>query len=190
MTIAVRDDDPLTATRLADAVLITAVARDQCRVHRAIEELVGNLTLRIQALDHQIADLTAQGNGRQEQSIGRANLRAEQQEQLYYPRVLAGSASGLLTVLQRADLPMGPVAPRPVLSATLAAIVAVILVLLIRLRRDLLDTRVRSIATLPRSPPAASGHLPDPSGRVAACTLRGRQPPARQHRLLAGERPL
>jgi hypothetical protein len=46
-----------------------------------------------------------QGGVSQDQITGRVNLRAEQQEQLYYARVLAGSASGLLSVLQRAELP-------------------------------------------------------------------------------------
>ena len=145
MTIAVRDEDPLTATRLADAVAGAAVAWDQNRARSAIDELTHSLTMQIQALDQQIAELRARGDVSPDQIAGRVNLRSEQQEQLYYARVLAGSASGLLSVLQRAELPDRPVAPRPVLNAALAAVLAVTLVLLIGLLRDLLDTRLRTV---------------------------------------------
>ncbi len=145
MTIAVRDDEPLVATRLADAVAAAAVAWDQRRARSAIESLISSLTLQIEALDQQIRELQVAPGVTQDQVLGRITLRAEQQEQLYYARVLAGSASGLLSVLQRAEVPVGPVAPRPVLNAALAAVLAVTLVLLVGLLRDLLDTRVRTI---------------------------------------------
>jgi len=48
-------------------------------------------------------------------------------------------------VLQRAELPDEPVAPRPVLNAALAMVLAVTLVLLVGLLRDLLDTRVKDV---------------------------------------------
>jgi capsular exopolysaccharide synthesis family protein len=145
MTIAVRDEDPLVAMRLAEAVGAAAVAWDQRRARSAIDDLIESLTLQIQALDQQIRELQVAPNVSEDQIAGRVALRAEQQEQLYYARVLAGSASGLLSVLQRAELPDEPVAPRPVLNAALAMVLAVTLVLLVGLLRDLLDTRVRTI---------------------------------------------
>ena len=145
MTIAVRDTDPLVATRLADAIARAAVAWDQQRARSALEELVSSLTMQIGVLDQQIAELSARADVSPDQIAGRVNLRAEQQEQLYYARVLAGSASGLLSVLQRAELPLGPVAPRPVLNAALAVVLAITLVLLVGLLRDLLDTRLRTV---------------------------------------------
>ena len=145
MTIAVRDEDPMTATILADAVADAAVAWDRSRARSAIEELVNTLTLQIATLDEQIAELRNQPDVTDDQIAGRVSLRAEQQEQLSYARILSGSASGLVSILQRAELPRNPVAPRPVLNAALAAVLAVTLVLLIGLLRDLLDTRLRSI---------------------------------------------
>lgn len=145
MTIAVRDEDPLRATTLADAVARSAVNWDRNRARSAIDDLVSSLTMQIAALDQQIAELRARNDVSANQITGRVNLRAEQQEQLYYARIVAGSASGLLSVLQQAELPLNPVAPRPALNAALAAVLAVTLVLLFGLLRDLLDTRLRSI---------------------------------------------
>lgn len=144
MTIAVRDEDAMAAAVLADAIASAAVAWDRARARSAIEELANSLTMQIAALDEQIAELRAQADADQDQIAGRVRLRAEQQEQLTYARVLAGSASGLLSILQRAEVPLRPVAPRPALNAALAAVLAVTLVLLIGLLRDLLDTRLRS----------------------------------------------
>jgi hypothetical protein len=108
MTVAVRDDDPMHATILADSVAAAAVAWDQRRARSAIDDLISTLTMQIQVLDQQIADLTGRTDITPTQLSGRVNLRAEQQEQLYYARILANSANGLLSVLQRAELPVSP----------------------------------------------------------------------------------
>ncbi len=111
----------------------------------ALDDLVRNLVLQIEALDQQIARLHVRGYVSPDQITGRIDLRAEQQEQLYYARIPVGTASGLLSILQRVELPVSPVAPRPVLNAALAVVLAITLVLLIGLLRDLLDTRPRTV---------------------------------------------
>ncbi len=145
MTIAVRDEDPRTAALLADAVAAAAVGWDRRRARSAIDDLVSTLTMQIQVLDQQIADLSGRTDLQTGELTGRVNLRAEQQEQLYYARILASSANGLISVLQRAELPVSPVSPRPLLNAVLSVVLAGTLVLLFGLVRELLDTKIRSI---------------------------------------------
>lgn len=145
MTIAVRHEDRVAAATLANAVADAAVAWDQRRARSAIEDLIHSLTLQIEALDQQIAELANRNDVTPDQVAGRVTLRAEQQEQLYYARVLSGSASGLLSVLQGAEVPGGPISPRPARNAVVAAVLTVVLVALFGLLRDVLDTRLRTI---------------------------------------------
>ena len=145
LTVSLRNEDPVTATRLADAMADALVAWDQRRAREGIDDLVRTLTMQIQALDQQIADLRTQEGITEDQITGRVNLRAEQQEQLYYARIFATSARGLLSVLHRAERPSSPVAPNPTRSGILAAVLAAALVLVAGLLRDLLDTRLRTV---------------------------------------------
>ena len=141
-TIFRLEADSMTITVLNDGTMGAAGDRG---TWNSFDDLSRTLTLQIAALDEQIADLREQPDATEDEIAGRVRLRAEQREQLSYARILSGSASGLLSTLQRAELPLDPVAPRPVLNAALAAVLAITLVLLIGLLRDLLDTRLRSV---------------------------------------------
>jgi hypothetical protein len=70
-------------------------------------------------------------------------LRAEQQQQLGYARALVASAEGLLSVLQPADSTARQVAPRPAMSAAVAALLAAIAVYALLLLRAAFNTRLR-----------------------------------------------
>jgi polysaccharide biosynthesis transport protein len=145
MTVTVRLEDPEAAAAVANGVAAAVIAWDQHRAREALDELVSSLETQIASLDQQIRELQVASGVTEDQIIGRINLRAEQQDQLYYARVVANSARGLVDVLQRASISRSPVAPRPTRNATVAALLAVIVVGLVALMRDLLDNRVKGI---------------------------------------------
>lgn len=139
--LAAEAPTPEAAAARANAVTEALIAWDRGRARDSLETLIRTLEARIGALT--LNPTTPDGN-LQETRLSRAQLRTELQEQLFYARALREAATGMLSVIQAAPVPLEPVSPRPLLNAALAGILGVFLVYGLLLMREALDTRLRT----------------------------------------------
>lgn len=139
--LAAEAPTPEAAAARANAVTEALLAWDRGRARDSLETLIRTLEARIGALT---LNPTTPDATLQETRLSRAQLRTELQEQLFYARALREAATGMLSVIQAAPVPLEPVSPRPLLNAALAAILGVFLVYGLLLLREALDTRLRS----------------------------------------------
>ena len=143
--VLVRDENPARASALANAIAQAAVRWDGQRATRSLETIIASLEAQIAAIDAELAaaidDVPVEGLSRN---------RAELQLQLSSARALRTAAVGRLEMLEEAEPPREPVAPRPVRNAALAGLLAVFLSYGLLLLRDALDTRVRGAEDLAR----------------------------------------
>lgn len=175
-----RGSTPAQAIARSNAVADAIVAWDERRSSESLSRVVAILEQQIEALSEQVRTLQATaGAGGADQIEGLLRLRAEQQQQLAYARALVASAQGLLTVLQWADSSVRQIAPRPVLSAAIAALLAVVAVYGLMLLRAAFNTRLGSsedvaeVAGLPILVEFPStGRRGDPALREASSYLR------------------
>jgi polysaccharide biosynthesis transport protein len=145
LRVSVRDQDPERAARLANAIASAAVHWDEQRATRSLETIIESLQAQIAAIDQELAAAT------DDTPIeGLQRNRADLQLQLSSARALRTAAVGRLELLEGAEVPRTPVAPRPLRNATLAGLLAVFLVYGLLLLRDALDTRVRDLDELVR----------------------------------------
>lgn len=166
----------------ANAVAAALVAWDQGRARESIDRVIATLTQQIEGLSEQIRSLQAIAEGGDQGQVdGLIRLRAEQQQQLAYARALVASAEGMVAVLQPADTTPRQIAPRPVASAVIAALVAIVATYAFLLLRVALDTRLRGtddiarVAGLPvlaEFPTAGRGDAKQPRLREASSYLR------------------
>lgn len=146
LQVAARGSSASVAIERANAVASSLVAWDRSRATESGERLVEALAQQTEGLSEQIRSLQAiDGETDQEQIDGLIRLRAEQQQQLAYARALVASPEGMLSVLQESDSTVRQIAPRPVVSAFIASVVAVMAAYLFLLARIALDTRLRSL---------------------------------------------
>jgi polysaccharide biosynthesis transport protein len=132
------------AINRANAVANALVAWDRRRASESIDRVIATLVQQIEALSEQVRSLQAIGDAATQTQIdGLVRLRAEQQQQLGYARALVASAEGLLSVLQPGDSTARQVAPRPAMSAAVAALLAAIAVYALLLLRAAFNTRLR-----------------------------------------------
>ena len=124
--IITREASPELAQAKANALANALVNWDKSRAGDNLQRIVLSLEQQIAVLDSQIFNLREQGAAA-DQIDGRVSLRAQQQDQLAYARALSTSATGLLSVIEPALLPITPVAPRPLLNALIAAFVSMVL---------------------------------------------------------------
>lgn len=140
-----RGETPQVAIARANTVAQALVVWDRRRAVEGMDRVIGTLTLQIEALSDQVRALQAVGDGGSQTQIdGLVRLRAEQQQQLAYARALLASAEGLLSVLQPADSTVRQIAPRPLMNAAVAALMAAVAAYALLLLRAALNTRLRS----------------------------------------------
>lgn len=142
--IRASDTDPRTATLKAGAVADALLAWDAARAQGDLSLVVSTLTEQVALLSNQLESLDPNAEDYQNQRSGLAALRTQQQTQLASARALLSSAVGVLEVLEPAEVPMEPVAPRPVRNATITFVLGMFLVYGILLVRDAVSTRIRS----------------------------------------------
>jgi non-specific protein-tyrosine kinase len=139
-----RGGSAATAVDRANAVARALAAWDDQRSSETITRVIATLESQIEALSEQVRTLqTVGGDAATTQIDGLVRLRAEQQQQLAYARALVASAQGSVSVLQVADTTVRQVAPRPVMTAAIAALLAVVAVYVLMLVRVAFNTRLR-----------------------------------------------
>lgn len=144
--IEARASTPAVAVARANAHAAALVEWDRRRATESLNRVITTLEQQIEALGEQIRAVQAAGDGAaQTQVDGLIRLRADQQQQLAYARALVASAEGLLSVMQGADTSPRQIAPRPVMSALVAALIAGVLTYAFLLVRSALSTRLRSV---------------------------------------------
>ena len=138
-----RSSDPREAAAIADAVARSVIVWDRARATGALETIIEALTAQIAGIDVELtSDLDA--NTRE----GLLRSRGDLSIQLSSARALRNAAVGRLELLETALVPAEPVAPRPVRTAVLAALVGAVLIYLFLLLRQVLDVRVRDVEQL------------------------------------------
>jgi capsular polysaccharide biosynthesis protein len=118
LRIAVRHVDPGLAQALANAVAEAAVRWDAARATQTLESITVSLTTQIDSLDLELARADPA------EVPGLERARADLAVQLSAARALRSAAVGRITLFEAALVPDGPVAPRPLRSAVLAAAMA------------------------------------------------------------------
>lgn len=133
----------LAVTR-ANAVAAALVTWDRRRATESINRVIRTLEQQIEALSEQVRSLQTIGDeAGLAQVDGLVRLRAEQQQQLAYARALVASAEGLVSIIQPADSTPRQIAPRPMTSASVAALLGFVLAYGLLLLRIALNTRLR-----------------------------------------------
>jgi len=154
LRITARDGDPSRAAAIANTVADQLIAASptiqghqldvQASVEadlKATQEQISTTQRQVEALTA-ISGRTALQEGQLQTLEGRlVTLRSTYAALLAYS---SGSASNLLTVLDRAVASNVPVAPRPLLNTGIAAVLALLLVGGILFLRDYLDDRIKT----------------------------------------------
>ena len=144
--VEARASTPAVAVARANAHATALVEWDRRRATESLNRVITTLEQQIEALGEQIRAVQATGGGAEQTQVdGLIRLRADQQQQLAYARALVASAEGLLSVMQGADTSPRQIAPRPVMSAFVAALIAGVLAYGFLLLRTALSTRLRSV---------------------------------------------
>jgi capsular exopolysaccharide synthesis family protein len=180
LRVEARGETSGDAIARANAVARALTAWDDRRSSESLNRVIVTLERQIEALSEQVRTLQAVGDaGGQGQIEGLVRLRAEQQQQLGYARALVASAQGLLSILQVADTTPRQIAPRPLMTAAVAAFLTVVAVYALLLLRAALNTRLRGaedIAAATGLPVLAefptTGRRGDPRLREASSYLR------------------
>lgn len=142
--VEVEGTDPREIAVEAQAVANALLQWDRNRATSNLENIVQTLEAEIAALDAQIAESNRDDSvGGEEQLEALQGLRADRTLQLNSARALRNSAIGRLEILEPAQVPLEPVAPRPLLYAVLAFVLGVFVIYVLLLLREALDTRVR-----------------------------------------------
>ncbi|MBA3891286.1 MAG: hypothetical protein H0X64_12230, partial [Gemmatimonadaceae bacterium] len=145
LRIHARDENAERARNLANAVAGAAVRWDEQRATRALEAVLDSLSLQIISIDRELA-----AAGDDTPIEGLVRTRGDLQLQLSSARAMRTAAAGRLELLEPAEVPLTPIAPRPVRSAGLAGVLAVFFAYGLLLLRGALDTRIRSVEDLAR----------------------------------------
>lgn len=145
--VEARASTPEVAVARANAHATALVDWDRRRATESLTRVIGTLEQQIDALGEQIRTVqtTTEAGAVQTQVDGLIRLRADQQQQLAYARALIASAEGLLSVMQPADTSVRQVAPRPVMQAGVAALLAAVAAYALLLVTAALSTRLRSV---------------------------------------------
>ena len=180
LRVEARGETSGDAVTRANAVARALTAWDERRSSESLNRVIATLERQIEALSEQVRTLQTVGEaGSQDQIEGLVRLRAEQQQQLGYARALVASAQGLLSMLQVADTTPRQIAPRPLMTAAVAAFLTVVAVYALLLLRAALNTRLRGpedVAAVTGLPVLAefptTGRRGDPRLREASSYLR------------------
>ena len=144
--VEARANTPALAVARANAHAAALVEWDRRRATESFNRVITTLDQQIAALGEQIRAVQAAGDGAAETQVdGLIRLRADQQQQLAYARALVASAEGLLSVMQGADTSPRQIAPRPFMTALVAALLAGVFTYAFLLLRIALSTRLRTV---------------------------------------------
>lgn len=144
LSIAVEGQSPERVALMSNAVASALVAWDKQRATASMQQIVTSLQQQVDSLAEQIRSIQALDDpARQSEVDGLITLRAQQQQSLSVARALTASTIGRLDVLQRASVPVSPIAPRPLFSAVLASALGIAISYGVFLLLMALDTRVR-----------------------------------------------
>ncbi len=144
--VEARATSPRVAADRANALAEALVDWDRRRATESLTRVTTTLEQQIDALGEQIRAVQAAGDGGDQTQVdGLIRLRADQQQQLAYARALVASAEGLLSVMQSADTTPRQIAPRPVMSAAVAALLTVAITYGLLLLFTALRSRPRSV---------------------------------------------
>ena len=147
VTLGFRGSDPETVAATLDALAVALIDWDRQRAETSIRSLVTQLDRTIAETQRKINQREAAGAGPGE--LGQLqNTLTQQQTNRENAEAAAGTARSRLGFIQRASVPVVPVAPKPLFDATIAAILGFLLAYGILLMRNLLDTKVRSVDDL------------------------------------------
>lgn len=149
ITVTAKSGQPAGAAATANAVADALVNWDVQRASRGVNQQVTSLEQQIASLTEQIRALQALGDSSRNSEIeGLITFRAQQQQSLAVVRTMSASAIGRLEVLQGANVPTSPVAPRPLTTALLAALAGIVLIYAVLIARQTLDTRISTVPEL------------------------------------------
>lgn len=154
LTIEADAESPDVASARADAVADALVEWDRSRAREGLSRVVDALEEQVASLSEQIRALQTVDGGDEVaaggdeavpggQVEGLITLRANQQQELAYARALIASSEGRASVLQYATTTPSQVAPRPTLSAAIAALLTLALVYGLLLLRNAATPRLR-----------------------------------------------
>jgi non-specific protein-tyrosine kinase len=143
MSIVVTDFSPQQAANKANALANALINWEKNRAVQGLTQAMVSLEQQIETLNNQIRTLQVEGAA-EDQIVGRINLRAERQDQLAYAEALRSSATGFLSIIEPALVPIRPVAPRPVFNMIVAAILTALLSYGLLHLRETLDTRLQN----------------------------------------------
>lgn len=140
--LQVRALEPIRARDLANAIAEAAVRWDEQRATRSLENIIESLGAQIASIDAELAAIV------DAPSDGLERARADLALQLSSARALRSGAVGRLELLEAADVPRSPVAPRPIRNAVLAALFGIFVTYGLVLLQAALDTRLRGLDDL------------------------------------------
>lgn len=148
ISISVRDGDPQLAAAQANAIAEQLIAWDRDRARAMVEDSIAAIERAIAQIDEQIAaavDSADQLSAQRLQTMS-ATQRENLARELETARVRSASAVvvGLLGSLNGAQVPVEPIAPRPVFNAFVAILLGLIIGYGLQFARWSLDDRVTS----------------------------------------------
>jgi polysaccharide biosynthesis transport protein len=141
--IEVRSTDAARSAAIANAVAEAAVRWDEGRATRTLETIIDALQAQIEGIDAELST-PLDDNTRE----GLLRSRGDLSIQLSSARALRNAAVGRLEPLEAALTPQVPIAPNPRRTAVVAGLLAAVLAYAVRLARQILDVRVRSVDEL------------------------------------------
>ena len=142
-----RGSEPETVAATLDALAVALIDWDRQRAETFVRSIVTQLDRTIAETQRKVAQREAAGAGPSE--LGQLqNTLVQQQTNRENVEAAAGTARSRLEFIQRASVPVVPVAPKPQFDATIAGILGFLLAYGILLLRNLLDTKVRSVDDL------------------------------------------
>jgi len=131
------------AAERADAAAGALVAWERARARAAVGRAVAALEAQIDVLDVQVRSAGLEGVAAEDDPTGLVRLRTQRLLQLANARTWATSIPGALQVLEGAGATVVQTAPRPLLHALVAALLATALAYGALLAHAALDTRLR-----------------------------------------------
>ena len=147
ITLEFRGSEPETVAATLDALAVALIDWDRQRAETSIRSTVTQYARAIAETQRRINQSEAAGAGPGE--LGQLqNTLVQQQTNRENAEAAAGTARSRLEFIQRASVPVVPVAPKPQFDATIAGILGFLLAYGILLLRNLLDTKVRSVDDL------------------------------------------
>lgn len=147
LILELRGPDPEGVATTLNALADALVAYDRRRAVRLLDDLINQLERSITETENAIARAEAAGAGPGELARLQNRLGAQRNNR-ENAEANRGTTFSRLEFIQRATVPVNPIAPNPEFDATIAGILGVVLAYGILLLRNLLSTKLRSVDDL------------------------------------------